>query len=258
MIFNETKSLHEPPKRIVSLVPSQTEYLHDLGLNEEVVGITRFCVHPPHWKKEKVNIGGTKDLRMDRIHALNPDLIIANKEENIKEQVEALAEHYPVWVTDVHDCSSGLDMMKDLGVITNRTEAADRICEQIQVSFEHLDALQLKPMSAAYLIWKDPWMTIGNDTYIHNMMQRAGLENVFADKTRYPAFDWEELQKKAPELVLLSSEPYPFKEKHINDLKKELPNSKVLLVDGEAFSWYGSRMLYGASYLLEWGKRWRD
>jgi ABC-type Fe3+-hydroxamate transport system substrate-binding protein len=123
---------------------------------------------------------------------------------------------------------------------------------------QHLDGLQLKPMSAAYLIWKDPWMTIGNDTYIHNMMQRAGLENVFADKTRYPAFDWEELQKKAPELVLLSSEPYPFKEKHINDLKKELPNSKVLLVDGEAFSWYGSRMLYGASYLLEWGKRWRD
>jgi ABC-type Fe3+-hydroxamate transport system substrate-binding protein len=257
MILNNPNDLHEPPKRIISLVPSQTEFLYDLGLHEETVGITRFCVHPPHWKKEKVNIGGTKDLRMDRIHALKPDLIIANKEENNKVQVEELAEQYPVWVTNVQDCSTALDMMKDLGILTNRVEASNRICQEIQITFYELNAKQFKTVRTAYLIWRNPWMSIGKDTYINDMMRRAGLDNVFGDKTRYPSFEWQTLQDLAPELVMLSSEPYPFRELDIDFLQQSLPDSKVVLVDGEAFSWYGSRMLHGTRYLLEWSERWR-
>jgi ABC-type Fe3+-hydroxamate transport system substrate-binding protein len=258
MILSNVHSIKEPPRRIVSLVPSQTEYLHAIGLENEVIGITRFCVHPAHWRKVKVNIGGTKDVRLDRIHALNPDLIIANKEENVKAQVEALAAHYPVWVTDVIDVASALNMMVDLGRLTNKIEPANQLLDQIRQALTELEQHAFNTASAAYLIWKDPWMTVGGDTFIHDMMNRAGLLNVFGSKTRYPVVELDELQARSPEIVLLSSEPYPFRATHVETLQEILPNSKLVLVDGESFSWYGSRMLHGARYLAEHGRAWRS
>jgi ABC-type Fe3+-hydroxamate transport system substrate-binding protein len=258
MIIQNVHAIKEPPKRIISLVPSQTEFLHAIGLEDEVIGITRFCVHPAHWRKEKGNIGGTKDVRLDRIHALKPDLIIANKEENVKEQVEALAKDFPVWVTDVVDVSSALSMMEEVGTLTNRIKNSAQIIEQVRQSLAELAQQPFNAVSAAYLIWKDPWMTVGGDTFIHDMMERAGLSNAFRSDTRYPVIELKELQERCPEIVLLSSEPYPFKAKHVEELKRLLPKSKVVLVDGEAFSWYGSRMLYGARYLSEQGRSWRS
>lgn len=239
-------SIPFPPKRIISLVPSQTELLADLGLDDEVVGITKFCVHPVSWYKSKDRVGGTKTIDIEKVAAMQPDLIIANQEENGKEQVEALAKDFPVWVSDVNDMSSALDMVAQMGEMTNRTTFASNLITEIEAAFS-----QLQPTATtrvAYLIWREPYMVAGGGTYIDDMLQRCGFENVFADRARYPKVTSSQLQALAPELILLSSEPYPFKEKHLAAFKDICPQAKVMVVDGEMFSWYGSRMRLAAAY----------
>jgi ABC-type Fe3+-hydroxamate transport system substrate-binding protein len=235
--------------RIVSLVPSITELLHSLGLEEEVVGITKFCVHPSEWFRTKTRIGGTKNIQSDKIKALSPDLIIANKEENIKEQVEPLLRDYEVLLTDVNDFSQALDMITQVGRATGKEKESEALAEEIRKSFSPLRDGTGK--TAAYLIWKEPWMTVGGDTFIHSMMQYAGFENVFADRSRYPQTSLEEIEKLKPQFVLLSSEPFPFKETHARQLQGVFSQSKILLVDGEMFGWYGSRMLHAATYFRQ-------
>jgi ABC-type Fe3+-hydroxamate transport system substrate-binding protein len=232
--------LEAPPRRIVSLVPSQTELLADLGLGDEVVGITRFCVHPPSWKGRKTGVGGTKDVRVERVRALAPDLVLANREENVREQVEALATFAPVYVTDVASVDDALAMICVVGRLVDRVGAADALAVEIRASFGRLAAAE--PVRAAYLIWREPWMTVGRDTIIHDVMARGGLANVFGDRTRYPAVTPDDLRAARPEVVLLSSEPYPFKAKHVAEVEAMAPGVPVLLVDGEPFSWYGSRL----------------
>jgi ABC-type Fe3+-hydroxamate transport system substrate-binding protein len=237
----------DQPRRIVSLVPSQTELLFDLGLSEELVGITKFCIHPDKWFRSKTRVGGTKNLHLDVIRRLQPDLIIANKEENVKEQVEELAKEFPVWVSDVYDLLTALEMIEAVGSIVGKQEKALEMKSQIAQSFQEL--IPLKPsLPAAYLIWREPYMTVGGDTFIHDMMQHAGFQNVFASSTRYPEVTIEELQQSRCQVVLLSSEPYPFRQKHVDELQTQLPDAKVVLVDGELFSWYGSRLLKAPSY----------
>ncbi len=235
------------PKRIISLVPSQTELLFDLGLDEEVVGITKFCIHPENWHRSKTRVGGTKQLNMETIHTLKPDLIIANKEENVKEQVEELAVQYPVWVSDVNNLEDACEMIAQVGLITNRNEQAIQIAAQIRNEFGKLKTKNHKPKTV-YLIWKDPYMTVGGDTFIHAMLTAAGLDNIFANNTRYPELTLTQLQAANCELLLLSSEPYPFKQKHIDKLQALLPATKIILADGEMFSWYGSRLLKAPQY----------
>jgi ABC-type Fe3+-hydroxamate transport system substrate-binding protein len=234
------------PKRIISVVPSQTELLYDLGLREEVIGITKFCVHPEEWFKTKARIGGTKQLNIQKIKELKPDLIIANKEENRKDDIEELEKEFPVWISDVHDLSSAYAMINDIGKIVGRENESASLIKNIAFEFSKLSSDQRK-LRTAYLIW-DPYLTIGNDTFIHQMLSYAGFENIFSDKTRYPAIEVNELIERNCELLLLSSEPYPFKQKHIEELQSFLPKTKMLLVDGELFSWYGSRMLHAPSY----------
>jgi ABC-type Fe3+-hydroxamate transport system substrate-binding protein len=246
-------SIHLPqiPNRIVSLVPSQTELLHALGLEEEVVGITKFCIHPTHWFKQKQRIGGTKNINFDRIAALQPDLIIANKEENIREQVNALRSLAPVFTTDVHDLNSACSMIEQIGILTNTANKATALIKTIQEGFSNCQTSIAPPeYSCIYLIWKDPYMTIGGDTLIHDILQRAGLNNLFANRTRYPETSLQEMAALQPPIVLLSSEPYPFKEKHLQELASHLPNSQIHLVDGEMFSWYGSKLQETPAYLL--------
>jgi ABC-type Fe3+-hydroxamate transport system substrate-binding protein len=232
-----------PAKRIVSLVPSQTELLYDLGLNAEVVGITKFCVHPPEWRTLKTIVGGTKNVDHKVVDSLRPDLIIANKEENTREDVELLMMKYRVWVSDVATIEDAYKMMKSVGELTGTNALI--VTGEIQKALSSLPSFEKR--RALYLIWKKPWMTVGKDTFIHSMMSVAGLENVVKGE-RYPKLTDEEIRLLDPEVVLLSSEPYPFKDQHVEEFKKILPAAKVMLVDGEMFSWYGSRMREAAGY----------
>lgn len=242
--------LDVPPQRIVSLVPSQTELLYHLGLDARVTGITKFCVHPPEWFKHKTRVGGTKNIRPDIIVSLQPDLIIANKEENEKDQVEELAKHYPVWISDIQNMEQALHMIRLLGEVTDTETAAAKIVRDVQEGFAGFP-IPARPKTAVYLIWKGPYMTVGADTFIHDMMQRVGYHNLFKHQVRYPEITLEQIIQLQPEYLLLSSEPYPFSRKHINDLQVFLPVTKILLVDGEMFSWYGSRMVEAARYFLK-------
>ncbi|WEK35291.1 MAG: helical backbone metal receptor [Candidatus Pseudobacter hemicellulosilyticus] len=243
------------PGRIISLVPSQTELLYHLGLDHRVAGITKFCIHPTEWFRSKPRVGGTKTLHLDRIAALQPDCILANKEENVQEQVETLARQYPVWTSDIHTLEDALSMIRSIGRLTGALPEADALAADIEEGFARwqiqCSALYQQPIPTAYLIWKDPWMTVGQDTFIHDLLQRCGLYNVFGHLPRYPAISIEQLQAAQPALLLLSSEPYPFKEKHLAALQTLLPHTSIRLADGEAFSWYGSRLLHSPAYFRE-------
>ncbi len=233
-------------KRIVSVVPSQTELLFDLGLEEEVVGITKFCIHPNAWYRTKTRVGGTKTLHLDQIRLLNPNLILANFEENTQDQIETLQKEFKVYLSDIKTFSDALGMIKDVGNLVGRQERAREMVEQLKI-------LQNKPIhfsslfSAVYLIWQKPFMAAGRDTFIHDMLKYAGFDNVIQEN-RYPVLDIESIRKLNPSFILLSSEPFPFKQKHVEELQQEFPHSKVICVDGELFSWYGSRMLKAFDY----------
>ena len=245
--LGRTITLHRLPQRIISLVPSQTELLYALGLEEEVVGITKFCIHPQSWFRHKTRIGGTKDIRPDIIHSLRPDLIIANKEENRQDQVEALFPHYPVWISDVSTLSGALDMIRAIGRLTGKSPRADQLATAIHENFSLLGRAVARP-GTAYFIWRNPWMVAGGGTFIHDMLSRAGFENIFRDTPRYPSIALDTLPRLGCDCVLLSSEPYPFKQQHIDEIAAILPNAAIRLVDGQLFSWYGSRLLEAPAY----------
>jgi ABC-type Fe3+-hydroxamate transport system substrate-binding protein len=324
--------------RIVSLVPSITELLSDLGLEEEVVGITKFCIHPEHWFRTKRRVGGTKTADVESILALRPDLVLANREENVREQIEALEDLVPVYISDVNDLTSALAMIREVGRLTGREERAAGLVESIRTGFEELKRpigvhakfsewlaadvaipprpgmpvgravgrpgagagaagagsagagpagagaagagaagagsagagpegwgagsqrpgsgagvdigrwALTEPIPCAYFIWRNPWMVAGGDTFINDMLERAGFINVFRGLTRYPTIDADTLSASGCRLVLLSSEPYPFREKHVSEFRAVVPNARVWMVDGEMFSWYGSRMTYMPLY----------
>lgn len=231
----------DPPQRIVSLVPSQTELLYSLGLGDRVVGITKFCIHPEEWYRSKTRIGGTKKLNLDKIRALEPDLIIGNKEENERSDIEALQKDFPVWMSDIHDVDEALSMMRKVGDITRTLPTALDLIEQIQEKRTKLSGIG-KGKSALYFIWKDPYMVAASNTYIDALLTEMGFANAIKSE-RYPELTKETIQKINPDLILLSSEPYPFKETHMYEFQAMCKNAKIKIVDGEYYSWYGSRML---------------
>lgn len=243
-------SLIKLPQQIISLVPSQTELLFDLGLENEVAGITKFCVHPGEWFRNKTRVGGTKQLNLEIIRQLKPDLIIANKEENVKEQVDELGKDFPVWISDISNLQDAYFMIEQVGLMTGRIQQAKKITEKIKDKFNRLKTANYR-LRTAYFIWQNPYMTVGSDTFIHAMLEKAGFINIFSDKKRYPEITIEELQTAGCQLLFLSSEPFPFKEKHRDELQKKLPGSKVILVDGEMFSWYGSRLQFAPAYFQQ-------
>lgn len=236
--------LRKPPERIISLVPSQTELLVDLGLEDRIVGVTKFCVHPSHLRKSKTIVGGTKNYRFDVIEQLQPDLIVGNKEENDQAGIEKLAATYPVWMSDIVDLKDSLRMISDLGKITGTETQAFEIVAKIETSLAI--PIPVKGTSI-YLIWENPKMAAGRDTFINEMLSLAGYQNMIQG-SRYPEISEGELVELSPDYLLLSSEPFPFKEKHIEAFQRLLTKSKILLVDGELFSWYGSRLLLSADY----------
>ena len=240
-------SVPYPPQRIISLVPSQTELLFDLGLDREVVGITKFCIHPSEKFKKSIKVGGTKKLDLNKIYDLRPDLIIGNKEENNKAQIESLMKDFPVWMSDIQVLPDAIDMIKQIGELTANSERANIIAEDINEQFLNLEKKQ-KKVRTAYFIWKDPYMLAGKQTFIDDILNRAGFENVIG-VDRYPEISVDQLKNLKPECIFLSSEPYPFKDEHVKEFKNICPDARVFIVDGELFSWYGSRLLLSPAYL---------
>lgn len=244
------------PERIVSLVPSQTEFLADLGLANQLVGITRFCIHPKSVFTQTTKVGGTKQPHIEKIKALAPDLIVANKEENEKEVVEALRIFCPVWVSDVRNLSQAFYMMKALGDIMGKGCEAKVWVDQISQGFHSLAPIK-RPIRVLYLIWRKPYMSVSGDTFIGDMLQRLGLINVLDDAaSRYPVISSADMMNLAPDLILLSSEPYPFKMEHGKELQKICPAAEISTVDGEMFSWYGSRLAKSAQYFQSLVSAW--
>jgi ABC-type Fe3+-hydroxamate transport system substrate-binding protein len=239
------------PSRIISVVPSQTELLFDLGLNEKIVGITKFCVHPEKLVKSKTKIGGTKNLSLEKIRSLQPDLILANKEENKRSEIEELMKDFPVWISDVKTLEDALNMIESVGEITGKQPVAKNISETIAKNFSNLKSQITSLKSAVYFIWNKPMMTVGSDTFISHMMERCGFKNVFGDRKRYPEITEDELSDASPQIILLSSEPFPFRQKHVEYFQNICPNAKTLLADGQMFSWYGSRLRYAPKYFEE-------
>lgn len=240
--------IQKPIQRIVSLVPSQTEFLYELGLKDKIVAQTVFCVHPKSHFKKATKIGGTKKIRYEELDELQPDLIICNKEENNEEIVETLAKKYPVWVSDIKNIDDAFYMMRSLAELLDVKNEAEDLLRKITLS---LNQNKIRHQyNCLYLAWRNPYMAVGSDTFINHMLQRAGFNNLIKEQ-RYPELNLDELQLLNPEVLLLSSEPYPFKEKHVEELQTLLPNSKILTVDGELFSWYGSRLLNSQPYFNE-------
>ena len=246
------------PKRIVSLVPSQTELLYDLGLAESLVGITKFCVHPYHLKSIKTVVGGTKKVNADKIRSLNPDIIIANKEENTLEIVEELRQICPVWVTNILSIEDNFEMISDFGQLFNKRTEAQKWNDKI--AFGYADFKQFikdKPtQKVAYFIWKNPWMVAGSDNFINAILQLNRFKNIYDNKGRYPEIEPKKIRLDGdPDLVFLSSEPFPFKEEDAFEIGRFTHHAKTVFVDGEFFSWYGSRLAKAFPYFRKLHER---
>lgn len=246
--ITKTVPFNSKPSRIISLVPSKTELLFHLGLEKEVVGITKFCIHPRLWFKSKTRIGGTKNINIQKIMDLQPDLIIANKEENDKTQIESLQQKLPIWMSEIKNFDDALQMIADLGNLLKVEDKTNEILHKIKQSKTEHSINNTQKISAAYMIWDKPMMVAGGDTYINAMLQLAGFNNVFAHQNRYPSVNEEDLCTQNPEILLLSSEPFPFKQKHLKKYEHILPKTKIVLVDGTMFSWYGSRLIQAFPY----------
>ena len=243
-------SLSHLPRRIISLVPSQTELLVDLGLEHVIVGITKFCIHPDHLRNTKTIIGGTKNFNFSLINQLQPDLIIGNKEENYKEGIELLQKKYLVWISDIETLEDALEMIQKVEELTGKEIQASAITEKITINFNRYIP-KINTKRVAYFIWQHPYMVAASHTFIDDMLCRCGFINVFSQLNRYPQINEEQLAASKPELIFLSSEPYPFKEKHLTQFQQICPEASIKLVDGEMFSWYGSRLLHSSFYFKE-------
>lgn len=244
--MNRTVRLGVIPRRIVSLVPSQTELLFDLGLDEEVVGITKFCIYPEAWFKSKARVGGTKKVDIEKVASLKPDLIIGNKEENTEADIIELEKIAPVWMSDIYTVEDALKMILDIGKIVGKGQQADALVNKIRTGIKDLQNNKISG-SFLYFIWKEPDYLAGINTYISDLLEKTGLHNL-CRVDRYPEYS-EEMGE--PDHIFLSSEPYPFKIADQDMFRIKFPGSKVHLIDGEMCSWYGSRMYASTKYLRQ-------
>lgn len=248
--LNRLISIDKTPTRIVSVVPSQTELLVDLGLENALVGITKFCVHPHHLRHCIAVVGGTKQVHCEGIKALQPDLILCNKEENTKEMIQELEKIAPVHISDINTLDDALELIRCYGELFSKEDIACKIIEGISAKkIEFDEFIKSKPTkSVAYFIWKKPWMVVGQDTFIDEMIRLNGFENYYGHLERYPEVHLKTAPPETADLVFLSSEPFPFAEKHQPAIEAYFPKASIIIVDGEMFSWYGSRLLKAFDY----------
>lgn len=240
--------------RLVSLCPSLTELLHDLGAADQVVGRTKFCIHPAPWVDGIEKVGGTKNPKIARIVALAPDLVFMNEEENRAEDAGALRQAgIAVHSSMPRTAAATAEMVRSIAHAIARPEAGERIASDIERRAARVQgAARLLPtVSYAYLIWRDPWMTVSDDTFVSAMLALAGGRNVFgASGDRYPVITPAALRDAAPDVTFLSSEPFPFTERHIAELMQltGMGADRFALADGELLSWHGSRTPAGIDY----------
>jgi ABC-type Fe3+-hydroxamate transport system substrate-binding protein len=236
--------------RIVSLVPSITELLCDLGLSEQLVGRTGFCIHPWETVKSIPKVGGTKDVLMDRVRELEPTHVVVNIDENLKEDAETLAEFVPnVVVTHPLGPRDNLDLYRQMGETFGVKAEAEKLCAEFEAAYERATKDRGPEQRVLYLIWRDPWMTISPETYISQTLSLFGWETVPRQtEERYPQID---ISACDVDRVLLSSEPFHFKEQHVREVEGLVPGATVSLIDGEMTSWYGSRAIRGLDYLAK-------
>lgn len=246
--LNNKLKLTSTPKRIISIVPSQSEFLWEIGIRKELVGITKFCIHPNQMFTSIERVGGTKKLNIAKIRALKPDLIIANKEENNQQEIELLQKEFNVWISDIYNFQDAFKMMEKLSVILNKEGETQKLITDIKASLKPIKNI-FKQKTVAYFIWNKPYMLAASNTYINFALNYLGLKNAVENLQRYPEVNNETLKKLNPDICFLSSEPFPFKQKHVLELQQILPKSKIIIVDGEVFSWYGPRMLHLADFL---------
>ena len=249
--MDRTFTLVNTPKRIISLVPSQTELLYDLGLEDAIVGITKFCVHPYHLKSTKTIVGGTKNIKLEKIKELQPDIILCNKEENTKEIVETLEKLFPVHVSDVKNIEESLEMITQYGELFRCNTEASKINTKIRFHLKDFQEFvkDIPVQKVAYFIWRKPWMAAGKDTFINYLLHLCKFENIYESHGRYPEVEIKKIRLQGdPDVVMLSSEPYPFKEEHAFELGRCTHHAKTVFVDGEYFSWYGSRLAKAFTY----------
>ncbi len=243
--FNDT------PKRIVSLVPSLTELLVDLGLEEYIVGITKFCVHPYHLKQTKTIVGGTKNIKSEKIRALQPDIILCNKEENTKDIVDSCVEIAPVYVSNIFTLKDVFELIEHYGVLFSCRTESSKIIQKLNFKLDDFSTFveNVTPQKVAYFIWRNPWMAVGNKTFINHLLILNKFENIYSNRERYPEVELKKIRLEGdPDLVFLSSEPYPFKEEHAFEIGRCTHHAKTVFVDGELFSWYGTRLLKSFDY----------
>lgn len=243
--------------KIISLVPSITELLVDLGLEKNIVGITKFCIHPNNLIKEKVVVGGTKNVHLEKIKALDPDFILCNKEENTKEIVENCSKITTTHVSDLFTIEDVIELIQYYATIFSCEERANFIIKELNAKVEDFKIfIENKPtLKVIYFIWKNPWMVAANNTFINHLLELNKFENCFKYKNRYPEIKLKDLELKQVDAILLSSEPFPFKENNFSDFNNYTENTKVILVDGEYFSWYGSRLIKAFEYFKELRER---
>lgn len=254
MIFkdqlNRPVSLNRVPKRIVSLVPSQTELLVDLGLEELIIGITKFCVHPGYLRTSKTIVGGTKKVNLQKIVDLQPDIVLCNKEENTEAIIESLVDIAPIHISDIYhlqDCYELIQMYGDIFKVKSKASWVIASIESERNQFRKKLKQKTKPV-VAYFIWKNPWMIAASHTFISCMIVEAGFVNGFKNDNRYPEIELNQNTFKEIDRIFLSSEPFPFKPEHIDELKIQFPDISIEIVDGELFSWYGSRLKKSFKY----------
>ena len=250
--------LKSSPKRIISLVPSQTELLCSLALENELVGITKFCVHPYHLKATKTIVGGTKKVDFEKIKGLNPDFILCNKEENSYDFLPELEKIAPTYFSDVTTIQNSIDLILSLGSIFNRRTESENLVEKIAFKLaDFKNFIKDQPTrKVAYFIWAKPWMVVGNETYINELLKLNKFENIYANMSRYPKIDISKIRHEGdPEVIILSSEPFPFKDEHAMEIASYTNRAITVFGDGELFSWHGSRLLLAFDYFKELHKK---
>ena len=244
--------------RIVSLVPSLTELLFDLGLGAYVVGRTKYCIHPRQSVNHIIKVGGTKNVKIDIIRELNPTHLLVNVDENRKDIVESLSKFIPnIIVTHPRSPLDNLDLYKLLGGIFRQENAAKSLSLDLKLLLKKLEALrkQLPVRHVLYLIWRKPWMSVSKDTYISGMLNQINWKTVELEgNSRYPVIDNLAAIADKCDMVLLSSEPYSFRHEHVEECRNMSLRAKVKLIDGELVSWYGSRAVLGLRYLAALAK----
>lgn len=251
---NKTVSFSVPPQRVVCLIPSITETFFDLGLGDALAGVSKFCNHPAGGVLNKIKVGGQKDPDLEKIKAIDPDLIIMNREENKPEHIEFLSRYYRTWVTYPRSFRDAGKLILDIGTVFNVGTKARAYADRVRKTADELSLRNGQKIKTLYLIWRNPWMSINRDTFIHDTLSVHGMDNVFArNSQRYFEITDQDIQAANPEIIILPDEPYRFKEKHITEFShipvSAVRDRSIFLVDGTYFCWYGTRTARASEYI---------